>query len=91
LKRALANRITKLEPRAPAVVVPHVVTVAPGETADDARARFRATYGSKVPPRHGLIIVPARVTPEAEAAFATEFFNSQNALKHAAQSARPKD
>jgi hypothetical protein len=49
-----------------------IVTVRHGETSDDARARCTPKYGSKLRHRHGLIVVPAGIVTEQEAAFAIQ-------------------
>ena len=86
MSRALAGRIAKLEPRPVPIVTPHVVTVERGETASLALARFRRTHGAKMAPRHGLIVVPARIETEDEADFALRFEAQQTALVAAAKS-----
>lgn len=63
MARALANRLSKLETIAsPPPPVPHVVKVQHGETKAEAMARFNALFAGRR--RHGLLVVPARVTEQ---------------------------
>ena len=86
MSRALASRIAKLEPRPVPTVIPHIVTVERGETARVAVARFFAEYGSKISPRHGLIVIPASIEAEGEDEFAARFEAQQRALVAMAKS-----
>lgn len=92
MRAALAKRLDALEPREPSVAVPNVVTVAHGETAAEALARFGRDYAGRIPKHHRVIVLPARVdSPEAEATFAARFYAHQTKLVASAKSARPKD
>lgn len=63
MARAFANRIARLESIAsPPPPVPHVLKVQHGETKAEALERFRAQFAGRR--RHGLLVVPARVSPE---------------------------
>lgn len=93
MSRALAARLTRLEPRPVRQSAPHVLSIGRGETVEAALAQFRIRHAGEIERRHGLIILPARIdTPEDEAVFEVRFHAQQMQLAATAKArARPKD
>jgi hypothetical protein len=89
---AIARRVARLEtPKLPPRVVPHVVTVATGETKAEAYRRHSASW-ARVPTGHRFLVIPARVaTAEDAEAFDRDFYDQQTRLIADAKSERPKE
>lgn len=91
IRTNLSNRLAKLEPKPPTVIVPNTLFVRHDESLAETMARFNARYGGKMKPPHGLLVVPHRdTTAEDHADFEAKFAGSQVRLQADARSIRLK-
>jgi hypothetical protein len=86
---ALARRVARLEaPKLPKRILPHVVTVATGETKTEAYRRHSASWG-RIPNGHRFLVIPSR-EHDAEV-FERDFHAQQTRLVADARASRPKE